>query len=305
MVSPTLVVLAAGIGRRYGGLKQVDPVGPNGEWILDYSVYDALQAGFEAVVFVIRPDMEAAFREQIGRNVEQRCEVRYVFQRLEDLPVGFEVPPGRHKPWGTGQATLSCRDAVDTPFAVINADDLYGRSAYQALAAYLRGAHDGEGGYDYCMVGFPVENTLSEFGHVSRGICKLDQNGYLVEIRERTRVARFGPGARYTEDGEHWIEIPPGTPVSMNMWGFTPSLFSELDARFRRFLQEHRTDLLSAEFYLPEVVGALVREGRATVRVLSSHEPWFGITYQEDRPRVEKAIGDLIRQGVYPAKLWA
>lgn len=305
MVPPTLVVLAAGIGRRYGGLKQVDPVGPNGEWILDYSVYDALQAGFEAVVFVIRPDMEAAFRQQIGRNVEQRCEVRYVFQRLEDLPAGFEVPPGRQKPWGTGQATLSCRDVVDTPFAVINADDLYGRSAYQALVAYLRGAQDREGAYDYCMVGYPVENTLSEFGHVSRGLCKLDENGYLVEIHERTRVVRFGQGARYTENGKHWIEIPRGTLVSMNTWGFTRSLFSELDARFRRFLRENRTDLLTAEFYLPEVVGALVREGRAAVRALSSHEPWFGITYQEDRPRVEKAISNLIRQGVYPAKLWA
>ena len=304
MVPPTLVVLAAGIGRRYGGLKQVDPVGPHGEWILDYSVYDALQAGFEAVVFVIRSDMEAEFRQQIGSSVDQRCEVRYVFQRLEDLPVGFEVPPGRQKPWGTSQATLSCRDVVHTPFAVINADDLYGRSAYQAMAAHLRGAEDREGAYDYCMVGYPVENTLSKFGHVSRGICKLDENGYLVEIHERTRVARFGQGARYTEDGEHWIEIPRGTPVSMNMWGFTPSLFSELEARFRRFLQENRTNLVGAEFYLPEVVGALVREGRAAVRVLSSHEPWFGITYQEDRPRVEKAIGDLIRQGVYPARLW-
>jgi hypothetical protein len=305
MQKPTLVVLAAGIGRRYGGLKQVDPVGPNSELILDYSVYDALQAGFEAVVFVIRPDMEEAFRQQIGRNVEGRCQVRYVFQRLDDVPVGFEVPPERQKPWGTGQATLSCRDVVHTPFAVINADDLYGRSAYQALATYLRGAQDRDGRYDYCMVGYPVENTLSEYGHVSRGVCRLDQEGYLVEIHERTRVERSGDAARYTEDGEHWLQIPRGTPVSMNLWGFTPSLFSELDARFRCFLQEKRTNLLSAEFYLPEVVGALVREGRATVRVLPSTEQWFGITYQEDRPRVEKAIRDLIHQGVYPEKLWA
>jgi hypothetical protein len=294
MTGPTLVVLAAGIGRRYGGLKQIDPVGPNGELILDYSVYDALGAGFGQVVFVINRDMEALFRQRIGRKVERRCPTTYVFQVLEDLPAGFRIPPGRQKPWGTAHAVLCCQDAVQTPFAVINADDFYGRGAFRVLAQALGRARDGRVPCDYYMVSYLIENTLSDHGQVARGVCAVSQGGYLQQIHERTRIEKYGQTARYTEDGQHWIEIPRGTPVSMNMWGFTPSLFPELEARFRQFLQENRSRLLQAEFLLPEVVGALIREQRARVKVLPSDEQWFGITYQEDKPQVERAIRTLI-----------
>jgi NDP-sugar pyrophosphorylase family protein len=304
MEKPTLVVLAAGIGSRYGGLKQIEPVGPQGELIIDYSIYDALRAGFGQVVFVIKEDLERAFRQRVGRNVEKRCETAYLFQRLDDLPTGFEIPSDRKKPWGTAHATLICKEIVHTPFAVINADDFYGRSAYQALSQYLSSARDDDGLYDFCMVGYPVENTLSDHGHVARGVCTVDQDGYLSEIHERTRVVKFGEGARYTEDGEHWIDIPRGDTVSMNTWGFTPSLFTELEGRFRRFLQENQANPLQPEFFLPEVVGALIREGRARVRVLPSSDRWFGVTYPQDKPVVQQAIRDLVRQGVYPEDLW-
>jgi NDP-sugar pyrophosphorylase family protein len=305
MEKPTLVVLAAGIGSRYGGLKQLDPVGPSGELIIDYSIYDALTVGFDRVVFVIKDEIEESFRERIGKKVEQRCDTHYVFQRLDDLPEGFEIPPQRMKPWGTGQATLSCKGVIDTPFAVINADDFYGRSAFQSLCEHLQGVHEGAGVHDYCMVGYQLENTLSEHGHVARGVCVVDADGYLQEIHERTRIEKFGATAKYTEDGQNWVEIPRGSTVSMNMWGFTPSMFLELDAMFPRFLQASRARILNAEFFLPEVVGALIRENRATVKVLPSNEQWFGITYREDRPRVEMTIRDLVRRGTYPKDLWA
>jgi NDP-sugar pyrophosphorylase family protein len=305
MEKPTLIVLAAGIGRRYGGLKQLDPVGPSGELIIDYSIYDALTVGFGRIVFVIKDEIEEVFRERIGIKVEQRCDTRYVFQRLDDLPKGFEVPPDRVKPWGTGQATLSCKDVVDTPFAVINADDFYGRSAFQSLCHHLQSVQEGDGVPDYCMVGYQLENTLSEHGHVARGVCVVDADGVLQEIHERTRIEKFGAAAKYTEDGQNWVEIPRGSTVSMNMWGFTPRMFLELEARFPRFLQASQANILTAEFFLPEVVGALIQENRAMVRVLLSDGQWFGITYRDDRPRVEKAISDLVRQGVYPENLWA
>jgi hypothetical protein len=304
MEKPTLVVLAAGIGSRYGGLKQLDPIGPSGELLIDYSIYDALAVGFGRVVFVIKDQIKDLFRERIGKKVEQRCETRYVFQRL-DLPEGFEVPPGREKPWGTGQATLSCKEAVDTPFAVINADDFYGRSAFQNLCDYLQGVQNGDGVHDYCMVGYRLENTLSEHGYVARGVCVVDAGGYLQEIHERTRIEKFGATAKYTEDGQNWIEIPRGSTISMNMWGFSPSLFLELEAMFPRFLRANWANNLKAEFYLPEAVGALLRENRATVKVLPSDAQWYGITYREDRPRVEKAIGEMVRRGVYPEDLWS
>jgi dTDP-glucose pyrophosphorylase len=304
MSKPTLVVLAAGIGSRYGGVKQIDPVGPNGEFIIDYSVYDAQQAGFERVVFVINRNLEAAFRDRVGKTIEKKCETVYVFQEIEDVPQGFQVPVHRAKPWGTAHATLACRKVVDSPFAVINADDFYGRSAYESLFDHLQSARDQDGVYDYCMVGFVLENTLTEHGHVSRGVCVVDRDGFLVEIRERTRVGRFGAATKYTEDGENWIEIPKGSIASLNVWGFTPSLLSELEVRFARFLRENGENVEKAEFFLPNVVGDLIREGKARVRVLSSDETWFGVTYQEDRPRVKRAIQDLIQRGVYPARLW-
>lgn len=302
--SPTLVVLAAGIGSRYGGLKQIDPVGPHGEIIIEYSIYDALKAGFGHIVFVIRPDIEDAFRESVGKKAERHCAISYVFQRLSDVPQGYLLPPDRKKPWGTAHATLSCKSAVCTPFAVINADDFYGRAAYRALSDHLRNARDRHGMYDYCMVGYLLENTLSEHGHVARGVCTVDRNGYLLEIHERTRIEKSGQIAKYTEDGENWVEIGMSTPVSMNMWGFTPSLFSELEARFPQFLQDNRTNILKAEFLLPEVVGDLIAEKRATVKVLPANERWFGVTYQQDKPLVKRAIRDLIRRGVYPSDLW-
>jgi len=297
MSNPTLVVMAAGIGRRYGGLKQIDPIGPAGEIILDYSVYDALRAGFESVVFVINQEIEAAFRERVGKTIEQQVETRYVFQELADVPAGFEVPADRQKPWGTGHATLSCRHVVRSPFAVINADDFYGRSSFQVLGDYLRDAQDRHGVYDYCMVGYVLENTLSAHGHVARGVCEVDAGGFLVDVHERTRIQRFDGGVKYTDGGETWIELSAASVVSMNMWGFTPSLFGELEARFARFLRRNRARIREAEYFLPDVIGELVQEHVARVKVLPTDERWYGITYQEDKPRVRQAIRALIRQG--------
>ena len=303
-VQPALVVLAAGIGSRYGGLKQIDPVGPQGEIILEYSIYDALQAGFGRLVFVVSEAIEDLFRERVGRRIEQQCDTAYVLQRLEDLPPGWPVPPGREKPWGTAHATWACRHAVDTPFAVINADDFYGRSAYQALGRFLGGTAGPGDAYRYCMVGYPLEDTLTEHGHVARGVCQVDAEGNLVEIYERTRVQLRDGAPHYTLDGDTWIEIPKGRVASMNVWGFRPSLFGELETRFAQFLAKHEDKLKRAEFYLSEVVGALIREQRATVRVLAAGDRWFGVTYQEDKTQVEQAISDLIRRGIYPDPLW-
>lgn len=304
MPKPTLVVLAAGMGSRYGGLKQVDPIGPCGEMIIDYSIYDAQRAGFEKVVFVIKEDIEETFRARVGRTIEEQCETIYVYQRLDDVPKDLAVPPDRKKPWGTGHATLACKDVIDSSFAVINADDFYGRSSFQTLGDYLNSAQDRDGVYDYCMVGYVLENTLTEHGHVARGVCAVDRHGYLVAIHERTRIEKFGEATKYTEDGENWETIPAGSTVSMNMWGFTLSLFDELAARFPRFLQASGDRILKAEYFLPEVVGALIREREATVKVLPTNARWFGITYQQDKPRAQEAIRDLIRQGVYPESLW-
>lgn len=305
MTGPTLVVLAAGIGSRYGGLKQIEPVGPHGELIVDYSVYDALLAGFSRVVFIISEAIEAAFRDRVGRRIERQCETVYVYQRLQDLPSGFGLPRKRKKPWGTAHATLSCRDAVTGPFAVINADDFYGRSAYHALGQHLQKVQDSQTDGDYCLVGYLLENTLSEHGHVARGVCSVSPDGFLAGIRELTRIEKFGSAARYTEDGETWLEIPMGTVVSMNMWGFTPSLFSELEARFPLFLARHQETIETSEFLLPVVVGDLVNEGRVRVRVLSADARWHGVTYPQDKPEVQQAIRNLVDQGVYAEDLWS
>jgi len=303
-MKPTLIVMAAGIGSRYGGLKQIDPIGPHNEIILDYSIYDALQAGFGKVVFVIKKDIEQVFREKVGRTVEKQCETDYVFQNIEDVPADFKVPPERKKPWGTGHATLTCKDVVDSPFAVINADDFYGSASFEVLGNYLKNAQDRAGVYDYCMVGYVVEKTLTEYGHVARGVCVANPDGYLVEIRERTRIEKFGEIAKYTEDDETWIEIPQGSPVSLNIWGFTPSLFPELEARFPKFLRASSSNILKAEYFLPDVVGDMLKEKKATVKILPTEDRWFGVTYQQDKPKVKQAIEDLIRQGVYPENLW-
>jgi hypothetical protein len=305
MASLTLVVMAAGIGSRYGGLKQIDPVGPSGEVVLDYSVYDALQAGFDRIVIIIRRDIEEAFRERIGRRIEGAAETVYVFQSVDQLPPGFRVPESRKKPWGTAQAILACREAVSTPFLAINADDYYGRTAFKAMSAYLGGRTGGGKAPEFAMVGYRLENTLSEHGTVARGVCTATADGFLVGIRELLKVRRFPDGIMHTENDVDWLPLAPDSWTSMNCWGFTTELFGELERRFPAFLRAGEARLEKAEFLIPEVVGELVREKRARVRILPTLERWFGVTYPEDRPAFRQSILALIEAGAYPRDLWA
>jgi len=298
-----LIVLAAGIGRRYGGLKQIEPIGPNGEILLDYSVYDALDAGFKKLVFVIRKDIETAFRQKVGRTIERHCDTRYAHQEMESIPEGFGVPLNRQKPWGTAHAVLICQDVINAPFGVINADDFYGRSSFRQLAEFLEDV-EGEG-IQGCAIGYPVENTLTDHGSVTRGVCEVSSDGSLVRIDERTNVQRFEKTAKASDDGEHWLDIPLGTLVSMNMWGFSPTLFDELEERFRQFLGRDSQTLEAAEYLLPEVVGDLVQEGRAHITVIPTCEQWLGVTHPEDRATAQQGIRDLIARGIYPENLWA
>ncbi len=303
MEHPALVVMAAGIGSRYGGLKQIEPIGPRGEIIIDYSVYDALAVGFERVVFIVREEIRDEFYKRIGEKIDRLCDVEYVVQRPDDIPPGFTLPPERKKPWGTAHAVLACRHVLDAPFAVINADDFYGRAAYQPLYDYLIGAQHRGGKPNYCMVGYRLSNTLTEHGHVARGVCTVSDDEYLVEIHERKKIRNFGNTPRFTEDGEHWIDLPPDSTVSMNMWGFTPSLLPELERRFARFLQTMATPETD-EYLLPDLVGELVAEDKALIRVLTTNARWFGVTYREDKTMVRQAIQDLVQRGVYPDNLW-
>jgi UTP-glucose-1-phosphate uridylyltransferase len=298
MTPPTLLILAAGMGSRYGGLKQIDPVGPNGETLMDYSIYDALRAGFGKLVFVIRHDFEAQFRQVVGARFEKLAPVEYVFQELDLLPPGFSVPPGRTKPWGTTHAILLAEKVIAENFAAINADDFYGRNAYEVLAAHLT-----SGTTDYAMVGFILKNTLSDFGSVARGVSRVDTNGYLTHIVEMTKVERDGDGAKNTAPDGTVTRLTGEEPVSMNFWGFTPAIFPQLRAKFTEFLKKHGQDL-KAECYIPVTVGELVAAGQARVKVLRSSDSWFGVTYREDRPRVVESIRQLIARGQYPAKLW-
>jgi hypothetical protein len=302
-VQPALVALAAGAGSRYGGLKQLDPVGPNGEIILEYSIYDALRAGFNKVVLVIGRGMEAALHERAGRAFAGRCELVYALQTIESVPDWFDRHHERHKPWGTAHATLCCHDLIAEPFAVINADDLYGRHSYRLVHDFLVSRADSRPP-TWCMAGWSLDSTLTEHGHVSRGICSVDDHGYLLKIEERLRIARDGAVISFTEDGERWTEIAGSSMVSMNFWGFTPSLFPILEQRFSSFLAANVDNLNECEFLLPTVVGELLREQQAVVSVLPTPEPWHGITYKNDRPAVERAIADLISRGVYPERLW-
>ena len=279
----TLVVLAAGIGSRYGGLKQIDPVGPNGETIIDYSIFDARRAGFDKLVFVIRRDIETAFKETVGGRFEKRMHIEYVFQ---------EVQPQRQKPWGTGEAILAAREVVREPFAAINADDFYGRNSFRLLAEHLR-----SGSADYAMVGFQLRNTLSEFGSVARGVCECDANGYLRSVTELTKVERDGTGARAEDRRLSGDEL-----VSMNMWGFTPALFPQLERLFTEFFKDAGQQP-KAEFYIPFAVGELVKGRQARVKVLRTPDSWFGVTHREDRPRVIESIRQLIADGAYPENL--
>ena len=291
-MSLSLVVLAAGMGSRYGGLKQIDPVGPSGETVLDYAVFDALRAGFTRVVFVIRRDFEARFREKIGARYSGRIAVDYVFRSLDALPADCTVPAGREKPWGTGHAVWCAREALTGNFAVINADDFYGADSFVQLARFLRAAR----GPEHAMVGFRLANTLSEHGAVSRGVTSTAADGALRSIVEQHGIttAEVGPGKRYAGDGF----------VSMNCWGFTPALFTGLDGRFREFLRARGNDS-KAEYYLPVAVSEMIARGEATVRLLPTESTWFGITYREDKPRVQEALAAHVRAGHYPEKLWA
>ena len=302
MEKPALVIMAAGMGSRYGGLKQIDPIGPNGEIIMDYSIYDALKVGFGKVVFIIKKEIEEVFREVIGKKIEERVDTTYVFQDIDDLPKGFERPVGREKPWGTGHAVLSCKGHVDTPFAVINADDFYGRGSFNVLYHFLKDIQD-QDTRNYAMVGFTLKNTLTEHGHVARGICKVNAQGYLEQVRERTKIIRFPDSVKYAEDDGSWTDISEESIASMNIWGFTPSIFSELEAGFSTFLDASQDNITKTEFYLPNLVGDLVKENKATVKVLPSNERWYGVTYREDRPIVKRAIEKMTEQGIYPKNL--
>lgn len=298
----TLVVLAAGIGSRYGGLKQIEAVGPNGAIVIEYSVYDAIRAGFDRVVCVIRRDIEADFRSLVAARFEKHIPVDYVFQDVADLPPGFSVPADRKKPWGTGHAVLACRDVVKTPFAVINADDFYGRRSYDSLGRFLKGVNPDSGSYS--MVGFTLRNTLSEHGHVARGVCEVDAQGLLKRVVERTNIEKTASGARYAEPNGGWTPLTGDEVVSMNMWGLTPSLFGHLQREFPRFLQQNVANP-KAEFFLPTVVDGLVGAGQASVKVLATPESWFGVTYPQDKAVVVEGIRRLVEQGVYPAALWS
>lgn len=305
MSSLTLVVMAAGVGSRYGGLKQIDSFGPGGEVVMEYSVYDALKAGYDRIVFIIRKDFEDVFRSRIGKKVERVAETAYVCQSLDQLPPGFVLPEGRTKPWGTGQAVLACRGAIRTPFTVINADDFYGRSTFETMAGELRRAKTADGIYQYAMIGYRLANTLSEHGHVARGICEGTPDGYLVNIRELLKVQKFPDGIKHTEDGLAWTPLPEESLVSMNFWGFEPSLFGELEVLFGEFLRVNKGSLTKAEFLIPEAVGSLVRAKKARVKILPTRERWFGITYPQDRALAQAALLERVRQGLYPADLWS
>ncbi len=301
MDTPALVIMAAGMGSRYGGLKQIDPVDGQGDILMDFSIYDARQAGFRKVVFIIKKENEQAFKEAVGDRISKYMEVVYVFQELDALPEGAVLPKGRVRPFGTGHAVLCCMDVLDGPFAVINADDYYGRQAFEQIYKFLTDHSDDEK-YRWCMVGYVLGNTLTDHGHVSRGVCRIDDRGYLQGIQELTHIEKRPGGAVYTEDGGAvWKDIDVDSVVSMNMWGFSRSILKELKERFPKFLERGlKADPLKCEYFLPAVVGELLAEGKATVEVLKSMDQWYGVTYQEDKEAVTAAIGQMKEAGIYP-----
>ena len=304
MRKTTLVVMAAGIGSRFGGgIKQLEPVGPSGEIIMDYSVYDAMQAGFDKVVFIIRKDLEKDFREIIGNRMEKIVETAYAFQELDDLPAGFQRPEGRTKPWGTGQAILCCKDLVQEPFAVINADDYYGKEAFVKVHDYLAGEHPACGKMDFCMAGFQLGNTLSENGGVTRGICSVNEDGHLTKVTETKNIVKTPEGAAVKGEDGRLTSVAADCPVSMNMWGFTPEIFEVLENGFAEFL-ENLSDPMKGEYLIPTIVDGLIQEQKANVTVLESRDKWFGVTYKEDKPAVVRSFRELIDAGVYREKLF-
>ena len=303
MKNPVLVVMAAGMGSRYGSLKQIDPVGNHGQLIIDYSIYDAIRAGFERVIFIIKHEDDAEFRAAIGDRLNGHVQVDYAYQELSDLPDGFTVPDGRVKPWGTTHAVLAARDLLDGPFAVINADDYYGPEAFRLIYDHLT-AHPA--GDEYAMVSYLLGKTVSEYGAVTRGICDMTEDGYLQAIVERKGIEKDGDGGRFTEDGETYTRLPGSTVVSMNFWGFTGGFIDHARRMFPQFLQRTmQTDPMKGEFYLPAAIGQLLDEQAAQIKVLKSHDQWFGVTYREDKPLVIESIARLTAQGAYPDDLWA
>lgn len=305
MNKPVLVIMAAGMGSRYGGLKQIDPVDAEGHIIMDFSMYDAKRAGFEKVIFIIKKENEADFKGAIGDRIGQYMEVSYAYQELTNIPEGFEVPEGRVKPWGTAHAVLSCIDQIDGPFAVINADDYYGREAFQLIYDYLV-AHEDDDKYRYTMVGYQLGNTVTDNGHVARGICDMNTEGELIGIHERTRIEKRDGGIAFTEDdGKTWVSVPADAIVSMNMWGFTHSILTEIREGFPAFLEEGlKRNPMKCEYFLPAVVSNLLEADQATVAVLKSADKWYGVTYKEDKPVVVAAIKKMKEDGLYPEHLW-
>ena len=299
---PTLIIMAAGMGSRFGGNKQIAPVDDAGHIIIDFSIYDAVRAGFGKVICVIKPEMEADFRRAIGDNISKHVELRYAYQQLDNIPAGFAVPEGRQKPWGTGHAVLCALEQVDGPFAVINADDFYGAGAFRAAGEFLAAPGDE---HEHAMVGYNIENTLTENGSVSRGVCA-GKDGFLTDITERVRIEPREGGAAFTEDdGASWTFIPAGTPVSMNLWAFRAGVLEAFPRMFADFLRDTvPANPLKAEFYLPNVPKALIAEGRSRVRLLNTDERWYGMTYREDAEKVRAAIAGMKAKGLYPERLW-
>ena len=300
-MKPTLVVMAAGVGSRYGGLKQIEPVGPSGEIIIDYSVYDAILAGFGKIVFIIRRDIEQDFKSAIGSHFEGRIPLEYVYQELDKLPAGFKAPAERKKPWGTGHAILCCKDAVKEPFAVINADDFYGQDSYAIIRRYLEMLNVAD--TNYCMVGYAIKNTLSDHGAVTRGMCEMDSKSMLKSVVERFKIEKTATGARFADEKNEWQPLTGDEIASMNMFGFSPAFFKELERMFPEFLKANM-DNMKSEFLLPSMVDRLIREGRCTMKVLRTSERWFGVTYKEDKPEVVANVRKLVDAGKYPVKLW-
>ncbi len=301
-MKPTLLILAAGMGSRYGGLKQVDPVGPDGEAIIDYSIYDAIRAGFGKVVFVIRESFAEAFKESFNKKLEDKIEVEYVFQELDNVPEGIKVSEDRQKPWGTGHAILVAKEKITEPFAVINADDFYGAASYKMISDYLNSA-EGSELPDYCMVGYGLKHTLSDHGFVSRGVCETDKNNYLQTVIERTHIEKTNGKIISQVENNTQLELTGNEVVSMNIWGFTPSYFDFLDKYFADFIKVNSGNP-KAEFYIPFVVNELIKTKQAKLKVLESEDLWFGVTYKEDKKLAVRNIADLIEKGVYPEKLW-
>lgn len=300
-MKPILLIMAAGLGSRYGGLKQIDKIGPNGEILLELAVHDAIKAGFEKVVFILRDEIEDEFKELIGNKLEKYAEIKYVVQKIDDLPKGYNVPEGRTKPWGTGQAILSAKDLVDAPFVAINADDFYGQESFNKIYSFLTTNTDEN---MYGMVGYKLCNTLSENGHVARGVCKI-KDGYLEEVIERTKIIKKGESAFYTEDEVNWVELKYESTVSMNMWAFNINIFEELKEQFKSFLDtEVKKKPMKSEYFIPSVVSLLLKNNKIKVKVIESNDKWYGVTYQQDKYIVKSAIENMIKEGVYDKNIW-